>query len=41
MGKTNENLLPSCNGAVLIEGKILFPNVSVEELMNWVNSLKS
>lgn len=41
MGKTNEKLLPSCNGAVLIEGKILFPNSSEEELMNWVNSLKS
>ena len=39
MGKTNENLLPSCKGAVLIEGKILKPNISVGELMNWVSGL--
>ena len=39
MGKTNEKLLPSCRGARLIEGKILNPNISAEELMNWVNGL--
>ena len=39
MGKTNEKLLPSCKGAVLIEGKILKPNIGTEELMNWVNGL--
>ena len=39
MGKTNEKLLPSCKGAVLIEGKILKSNISAEELMNWVNGL--
>ena len=39
MGKTNEKLLPSCKGAVLIEGKILKPNIGVGELMNWVNGL--
>ena len=40
MGKTNEKLLPSCKGAVLLEGKILKSNASIMELMNWVNSLK-
>ena len=39
MGKTNEKLLPSCAGAVLLEGKILNPNAGGEELMAWVNSL--
>ena len=39
MGKTKEKLLPSCKGAVLIEGKILKSNISAEELMNWVNGL--
>ena len=40
MGKTNEKLLPSCNGAVLLEGKLLSSNVSSEEMMDWVKSLK-
>ena len=40
MGKTNEKLLPSCKGAVLLEGKILKSNASTMELMDWVNSLK-
>ena len=40
MGKTNEKLLPSCKGAVLLEGKILKSNVGTMELMDWVNSLK-
>ena len=39
MGKTNEKLLPSCKGAVLIEGKILKANIGTGELMNWVNGL--
>ena len=39
MGKTNEKLLPSCAGAVLLEGRILNPNAGGEELMAWVNSL--
>ena len=39
MGKTNEKLLPSCKGAVLIEGKILKANIGAGELMNWVNGL--
>ncbi len=39
MGNTNEKLLPSCKGAVLIEGKILKPNIGAEELMDWVNGL--
>ena len=40
IGKTNEKLLPSCKGAVLLEGKILKSNSSTMELMDWVNSLK-
>lgn len=40
MGRTNEKLLPSCNGAVLLEGKCLSSNVSSEEIMDWVKSLK-
>ena len=39
MGKTNEKLLPSCKGAVLLEGKILKPNIGTRELMAWVNGL--
>lgn len=39
MGKTNEKLLPSCAGAVLLEGRILNPSAGGEELMAWVNSL--
>lgn len=39
MGRTNEKLLPSCNGAVLLEGKILNPYVSADELLDWVKSL--
>ena len=40
MGKTNEKLLPSCKGAVLLEGKLLNPNVSSEEMMDWVKSIR-
>lgn len=39
MGRTNEKLLPSCNGAVLLEGKILNSYVSADELLDWVKSL--
>ena len=39
MGRTNEKLLPSCNGAVLLEGKILNQNVSAEEMVDWVKRL--
>ena len=39
MGKTNEKLLPSCEGVVLLEGRILNPSAGGEELMAWVNSL--
>lgn len=39
MGRTNEKLLLSCNGAVLLEGKILNPYVSADELLDWVKSL--
>lgn len=39
MGKTNEKLLPSCKGAVLLEGKILNPYVSADELLDWVKCL--
>ena len=39
MGKTNEKLLPSCKGAVLLEGKILNPCVSADELLDWVKCL--
>lgn len=37
MGKTNEKLLQSCNGATLLEGKIFKSNVSAGELTDWVN----
>ena len=40
MGKTNEKLLPSCKGAVLIEGKILKPDIKAGELLDWVSKLK-
>lgn len=40
MGKTNEKLLPSCEGAKLLEGKVLKADVSVAELDKWVGGLK-
>lgn len=40
MGKTNENLLSSCKGARLIEGKVWKDNASSAELSEWVDSLK-
>ena len=39
MGKTNEKLAPSCNGARLLEGKVWGSGVSGKELAAWVESL--
>lgn len=39
MGKTNEKLMSSCQGANLLEGKVFRSNVSAEELTAWVNEL--
>ena len=39
MGKTNEKLLPSCEGAKLLEGKVFKGNVSHQELAAWVDGL--
>ena len=39
MGKTNEKLLPSCDGATLIEGKVWRANASKEELLKWTNNI--
>lgn len=35
LGKTNQELLPSCSGAELIEGKVFSANVSERELKAW------
>lgn len=35
MGKTNEKLMPSCEGARLLEGKVFKADVSREELAEW------
>jgi flavodoxin len=40
MGKTNEKLTPSCNGAKLLEGKRFDSRVSGKELAAWVDNLK-
>ena len=40
MGKTNEKLAPSCNGAKLLEGKRFDSHVSGKELAAWADSLK-
>lgn len=37
MGKTNQDLAPSCPGAVLKEGKRFATNVSEEELKMWAS----
>lgn len=37
MGKTNQDLAPSCPGAVLKEGKRFAANVSEEELKRWAS----
>lgn len=39
MGKTNEKLLPSCEGAVLLEGRVFKSNVTREELLTWAKGL--
>ena len=40
MGKTNEELLPSCDGAKLIFGKVLKADASEEELKTWANEIE-
>ena len=35
MGKTNEALLPSCNGAKLVEGCVFKSSASKQELADW------
>ena len=39
MGKTNEKLLPSCEGAKLLDGKVFSGNASHQELATWVDGL--
>ena len=39
MGKTNEKLLPSCEGAKLMDGKVFRGSVSHKELAAWVEGL--
>lgn len=39
MGKTNEKLLQSCNGATLLEGKVFKSGVSAVELTEWMKGL--
>lgn len=39
MGKTNEKLLPSCQGAALLQGKMLNGRVSENELKKWIDGL--
>ena len=40
MGKTNEKLAPSCQGAKLLEGKRFDSRVSGKDLAAWVDGLK-
>ena len=39
IGKTNEKLLPSCEGAKLLDGKVFSGNASHQELVTWVDGL--
>ncbi len=39
MGKTNEHLSPSCDGAVLKDGRVFPASASKEELKQWAESL--
>lgn len=39
MGRTNENLKPSCLGATLMPGKMLNGRLSEKELKEWVESI--
>lgn len=41
MGKTNENLLPSCKGAKLLDGKIFKASVSGADLAKWAEGLEN
>ena len=38
MGTTNKNLLPSCHGATLLQGKILNGVLSAKELKQWTEN---
>ena len=40
MGKTNEKLLPSCQGAKLIEGKVWNSKASKTELSDWADNVR-
>ncbi len=40
IGRTNQELLPSCDGAKLIFGKVLKADTSVEELRTWANEIE-
>ncbi len=37
MGKTNEKLVPSCEGAKLVEGKLWKSDATAEELKKWAD----
>ena len=39
MGKTNEKLQTSCKDAKLLEGRVFYPEVSAEKLIEWINGL--
>jgi len=39
LGRTNEKLLPSCQGAKLLQGKMLNGSFSITELQKWTASL--
>lgn len=39
MGKTNEKLMPSCEGSRLLEGKVFKEDVGREELVEWDKGL--
>ena len=39
MGKTNQELAPSCPGALLMEGRVLPPHSSKQALEAWANAL--
>ena len=39
LGKTNENLKPSCPGATLMQGKLLNGRLSETELKKWAESM--
>ncbi len=38
MGKTNEKLLPSCQGAILLQGKMLNGRLDIAALKAWANN---